>query len=243
MIEEKKAFDSRTMVGLVTRLMEGRRRKKGKVESIGGSDHKDDSLFDIVVFGHCRPLDRAESKWQTVTRFRARPVRGLRIISLWWLAPLISRPNNRDRFMQIPTIASPPPPLSLSPRVEPSPLSPPRISFATIPEKNPLVPPIRPANAPVSLEATSYFELSMTLSFRRQMIATNSLLPSLSLPIVIYQSGSRVRRSRLARVSSSSWNSPREYDGGDQKPCPFSRDRIERRRKCNDVQEGALIFH
>lgn len=180
MIEEKKAFDSRTMAGLVTRLMEGRRRKKGKVESIGGSDHKDDSLFDIVVFGHCRPLDRAESKWQTVTRFRARPVRGLRIISLWWLAPLISRPNNRDRFMQIPTIASPPPPLSLSPRVEPSPLSPPRISFATIPEKNPLVPPIRPANAPVSLEATSYFELSMTLSFRRQMIATNSFLPSLS---------------------------------------------------------------
>lgn len=165
----------------MTRLMEGRRRKKGKVESIGGSDHKDDSLFDIVVFGHCRPLDRAESKWQTVTRFRARPVRGLRIISLWWLAPLISRPNNRDRFMQIPTIASPPPPLSLSPRVEPSPLSPPRISFATIPEKNPLVPPIRPANAPVSLEATSYFELSMILSFRRQMIATNSFLPSLSL--------------------------------------------------------------
>lgn len=164
----------------MTRLMEGRRRKKGKVESIGGSDHKDDSLFDIVVFGHCRPLDRAESKWQTVTRFRARPVRGLRIISLWWLAPLISRPNNRDRFMQIPTIASPPPPLSLSPRVEPSPLSPPRISLATIPEKNPLVPPIRPANAPVSLEATSYFELSMILSFRRQMIATNSLLPSLS---------------------------------------------------------------
>lgn len=36
----------------------------------------------------------------------ARPVHGLRIISPV-VAPLISRPNNRDRFMQIPTIVLP----------------------------------------------------------------------------------------------------------------------------------------
>lgn len=228
----------------MTRLMEGRRRKKGKVESIGGSDHKDDSLFDIVVFGHCRPLDRAESKWQTVTRFRARPVRGLRIISLWWLAPLISRPNNRDRFMQIPTIASPPPPLSLSPRVEPLSIVP-APNFARDHPREKSSRSSNPTSERSRFSRSNLLLRTIDDSFvpppddRHEFPSSLSLL----LPIVIYQSGSRVRRSRLARVSSSSWNSPREYDGGDQKPCPFSRDRIERRRKCNDVQEGALIFH
>lgn len=150
-------FDSRTMGGKDrrwnSRLIGGKRergREKKERKYRGGvgsrQDHKDDSLLDIVVvFGHCRPLDRAESKWQTVTRFQGRPVHGLRIISLWWLAPLISRPNNRDRFMQIPTIAPSSPSLpfparpaatvpfadsTACPGVIP-PLSPPRISLVT----------------------------------------------------------------------------------------------------------------
>lgn len=156
-------FDSRTMSGKDrrwnSRLIGGKRergREKKERKYRGGvgsrQDHKDDSLLDIVVvFGHCRPLDRAESKWQTVTRFQGRPVHGLRIISLWWLAPLISRPNNRDRFMQIPTIAPSSPslplslgqrrPLSLSPiqpRVPESSLHCPRPEFRSSPPPIPL---------------------------------------------------------------------------------------------------------
>lgn len=115
--------------------------KLGKlVEGGGGGEEKRTEerlgITKMIRFaGIVARWSEQNRKWQTVTRFR--PVHGLRIIRLFGvgpLPPLISRPNNRDRFMQIPTIAPPPlpppppapaplrPPLSLSPRVEgPSP--------------------------------------------------------------------------------------------------------------------------
>lgn len=68
-----------------------------------GSDHKDDSL---LAYRHCRPLDRAESKWQTVTRLAGSACTRIANYSSCGAA-IISRPNNRDRFMQISTITLP----------------------------------------------------------------------------------------------------------------------------------------
>lgn len=46
------------------------------------TDHKDDSL---LAEGHCRPLDRAESKWQTVTRLLGLHT-DCELFLLWWRA-------------------------------------------------------------------------------------------------------------------------------------------------------------
>ncbi|KAL2750454.1 hypothetical protein V1477_001244 [Vespula maculifrons] len=45
------------------------------------TDHKDDSL---LAEGHCRPLDRAESKWQTVTRLLLGLHTDCELFLLWW---------------------------------------------------------------------------------------------------------------------------------------------------------------
>lgn len=90
--------------------------KLGKlVEGGGGGEEKRTEerlgITKMIRFaGIVARWSEQNRKWQTVTRFR--PVHGLRIIRLFGvgpLPPLISRPNNRDRFMQIPTIAPPPP--------------------------------------------------------------------------------------------------------------------------------------
>lgn len=54
----------------------------GTVISRLRTDHKDDSL---LAEGHCRPLDRAESKWQTVTRLLGLHT-DCELFLLWWRA-------------------------------------------------------------------------------------------------------------------------------------------------------------
>ena len=69
-------------------------------------DWKGTQRWLALTKGHCRPVDRAESKWQNGNSIAQQPVRIANYFScvLCIGRLLIPRPNNRDRFMQISTI-------------------------------------------------------------------------------------------------------------------------------------------